>query len=474
MIALSVLCSFGESLKVLLLLFVSITNIAKIHKGYNSYSEKLAANQNATKEIKPVFHLSKTGKNVFYLYIDRAQARYIEPLFEECPELYEEFSGFTFYNNCLSMNGHTLLGSPPCYGGYEYTPEAMNARKDEKLKDKTNEALLLLPRIFTEQGKDFSATVTDPSWANYSWIPDLSIYKDYPKINSCNTDAVYTDLWYKEHQDTAKLDVVSTSLKRNILWYSLFRTSPLVLRPAFYNDGNYWSTNKAADDYNDYIDGYSVLDYLPRFTAFDAESKNTYTNLVNNTTHDGLMLQAPEYRPATEITNYGTSEYAKERDYHSMAGAIKRIGEWLDYLKENDCYDNTRIVIVADHGAARHEKGYEWDEKFEQIGPGKYHPLLMFKDFSSKGRLNINNDFMTNADGPSLLLSGIIENPVNPFTGKKIDSSEKEKGVLVCTSNIFMPYHNSGEYVHDTKASDWWRVKGNIFTSDSWTQEIQE
>ncbi|MCR5218653.1 YidC/Oxa1 family membrane protein insertase [Treponema sp.] len=453
------------------LIFVSITNISKINKGYESYQEKIAKNVSMVKEIKPIFHLSKTGNNVFYLYIDRAQARYIEPLFEECPELYEQFSGFTFYENTVSFNGHTLLGSPPCFGGYEYTPEAINEKKSEKLKDKTNEALLLLPRIFTEQGDDYSATVTDPSWANYSWIPDLSIYDKYPEIESHHTDAIYTDLWYKEHQDTANLNVVSSTLKRNILWYGFFRVSPLVLRPAFYNDGEYWSTNKSNADYNDYLDGYSVLEYLPRFTDFDSKTKNTYVNLVNNATHDNLFLQAPDYKPATTITNFGTSEYAHNGDYHSFAGSIKRIGEWLEYLKANDCYDNTRIVIVADHGATSKEVGYEWDSKFEKIGPGHYHPLLMYKDFNSKGKLIVNEDFMTNADGPSLLLKGLIDEPKNPFTGKIVDSSAKEDGALVCLSDIFMPYHNSGEYVHDTKKTDWYRVKDNIFNSNNWTQE---
>ena len=151
-----------------------------------------------------------------------------------------------------------------------------------------------------------------------------------------------------------------------------------------------------------------------------------------------------------------------------MAGAMKRIGEWLDFLKENGCYDNTRIVIVADHGATGKEKGYEWDEKFDKIGPGHYHPLLMFKDFGSSGRLEINTDFMTNADGPSLLLNGIIENPTNPFTGKEI-VTDKENGALICTSDIFMPYHDKSEYVHDAKGTDWWRVKGNIFKSENWT-----
>lgn len=454
------------------LLIVSVFNISKIKKGYNSYKTRLAAGK-SVKEIKPILHLSKTGKNVILLYLDKAESQFLLPLFEECPELYENFSGFTYFPNSVSFNGHTLLGSPPCYGGYEYTPEAMNKRSETKLSEKQNEALLMLPRIFTEQISDFSATVTDPSWANYNWIPDLSIYNDFPKINALLTDSVYTDLWYKEHKDILDISVTSKTLKRNILWYSFFKCSPLVLRPAFYNDGNYWSTDKSNDEYTSYINGYSVLDYLPRLTDFESTTENVYINLVNNATHDGFFLQAPEYRPQTNVTNFG--KQGKNRDYHSFAGAMQRVGEFFEYLKQNNVYDNTRIVIVADHASfGKNKQGFNWDEKFEKIVPNHFNPLFMFKDFNSTGKLNVDNQFMTNADAPTLLTKNIVKNPKNPFTKENIDSSQKENGALICTSNIFMPYQTKSSYKFTVDSDEWWRVKDNIFDSANWTQEIRE
>lgn len=458
------------------ILTVSFTNFSKINKGYSSYEEKLISTSTSSSELKKIFHFSKTGRNVLYIYLDRAQARYVAPLFNEHPELNEKFSGFTFYNNTVSFNGHTLLGSPPCFGGYEYTPESMNNRTTEKLTDKTNEALRTLPRFFTEQAKNFSATITDPSWANYSWIPDISIFNDLKSqgVSAYLTDGVYTDRWYKDHQDTAQIDVVSSSLKRNILWYSFFKVSPLFLRPAFYNDGNYWSTNTANDDFNDYLDGYSVLDYAISFSDFDSPTENSYINLINNTTHDNLFLQAPEYRPVSKVTDYGTSDFKNQKDYHSFAGAMLRVAEWLEFLKQNNCYDNTRIVLVADHGATGRENGYEWDESFDKIRPGRYHPLLMFKDFDSKGSLKTDECFMTNADAPTLLVQGFSENPVNPATGSPLDSHQKKDGALICLTDIYMPYHNKSEYVFTADKENWYRVNGNIFKSENWKQETQK
>ncbi|MBP5158433.1 MAG: hypothetical protein ILP18_11255, partial [Treponema sp.] len=103
-----------------------------------------------------------------------------------------------------------------------------------------------------------------------------------------------------------------------------------------------------------------------------------------------------------------------------------------------------------------------------------FHPLLMMKDFGAEGKLQVNNDFMTNADVPTLALEGIVANPTNPFTGNAVDSSDKERGALVCTDHIFMPQQNNSRYVFTAAPDSWWRVKGNIFKSSSWTQEIQE
>lgn len=449
----------------------SINTLSKISNVFNSYEEKISQSQKSNSEITPIFHLSKTGKNVLFIYLDCAQNRFLEPLLEECTELQTSYKGFTLFKNTVSFNSHTLIGAVPVFGGYEYTPEQINKRKEETLIEKQNQALLLLPRIFTEQGNNFSATVTDPTWSNYSWTPDLTIYKPYSKIKSHLTDKVYLDKWYKENQDKAELNVTSSTLKRNMLWFSFFRISPLFLRPAFYNDGNYWSSNKKNKDFNSYLEGYSVLDYLIKLTDFNAETENIYINFVNNTTHDQMNLSAPDYRPSSKDIKLGTSIYANEIDYQSFAGALKRVGEWFDYLQKNECYDNTRIVIVADHGALGHEIDYKWDSSFDLIRPEKYHPLLMFKDFNENEKLKISNEFMTNADVASLLTNKIIESPVNPFTNKKLDTSNKNEGVLICTDDIFMPYHNKSDFIFTAKQNSWYRVKDNIFDSSNWTLE---
>ena len=149
-------------------------------------------------------------------------------IFNEKPELKEQFAGFTFYDNTLSHGGTTNLGSPGLYGGYEYTPVEMNKRSAELLVDKHNEALKVMPVLFLEHGYD--VTVCDPPYANYHWIPDLSIYDAYPEINVYLTEGIFSNTGAKSEelslrgfQGRLQQHTVAQASKRNRLQQSLQR-----------------------------------------------------------------------------------------------------------------------------------------------------------------------------------------------------------------------------------------------------------
>ena len=145
-------------------------------------------------------------------------------------------------------------------------------------------------------------------------------------------------------------------------------------------------------------------------------------------------------------------------------------------MKENGCYDNTRIIVVSDHGIGTDE-GKELDFPAEwpmSYNPDHNHPLLFVKDFNAEGRLVINNDFMTNADVPAIAFKGIVENPVNPFTGKEIKDvppEEKKASGIVITHN-WRPGGN-GLYTFKVPENDWYTIKGNLFDFNNWEKGIK-
>lgn len=446
---------------------ISLINSISINKGYKETAKVLETSQKKDSTVSPIFHLSKTEKNVVIIMMDRAISAFVPQILNEKPELNNIYQGFTYYPNTISFAGHTLIGVPPIFGGYDYTPMNINKRDTIPLVEKHNEALFIVPELFHNEG--FEVTVSDPSWANYSWIPDLRIYNDYPYISTSNTIRRYTDTWLKEHPEMTKEGVRSTLMKRNFLWYSLLKSIPTIFRDTIYNDGFYWNTDKSLEDIQDVVNNYAALDYLPELTDFSS-TKPAYIYLENELTHEPAYLQAPDYLPSVNVTDIGNGPFAQDVHYHANICTWLRLGEWLDYLKENGVYDNTRIIIVSDHGAG------VTNDKFEgnyPVNPCMLNPLLLVKDFNEKGNLKIDNTFMTNADVPALSMEGIIQNPVNKNTGNPIDYGNKEKGFVVVSSTLWSP-DGQNKTTFKLNDNEFFFVKDEITNPDNWKSITRE
>jgi hypothetical protein len=89
----------------------------------------------------------------------------------------------------------------------------------------------------------------------------------------------------------------------------------------------------------------------------------------------------------------------------------------------------------------------------------------MVKDFDSHG-FNISDEFMTNADTPVLALNGIVDNPINPFTGNPITDQDKyDQPILISDSHQFdIEYNNGTTFL----PGPWYEVNGNVLDPDSW------
>jgi hypothetical protein len=74
---------------------------------------------------------------------------------------------------------------------------------------------------------------------------------------------------------------------------------------------------------------------------------------------------------------------------------------------------------------------------------------------------------MTNADVPALAMSGLIENPINPFTGKEIDSSFKTETEThhVIISDLWDIGNNNG---YQFLPSQWASVTGDVRDKSNW------
>ncbi|MCR4618347.1 MAG: membrane protein insertase YidC [Lachnospiraceae bacterium] len=427
----------------------------------------------ANEDIEPIIPLSKEGKNVVVIMLDRAINDYFPYIVSEKPELKEAFDGFTYYPNTLSHGLFTVYGTPPLFGGYEYTPKQMNARSNEPLVDKHNEALKVMPVLFLNN--EYEVTVCDPPYTNYQEITDLSVYDDYPEINTYVTMGKYVN----ESQHYTKS--VSDTSKRNCIYYGILKAVPPVLQRFVYDYGEYYQVEKKHVQEPEFMNSYTVLDNLDVLTDIRDDDVNTFFMIDNNTTHAPCILSVPDYTPidssseSSDIPAYlelngricKLDNSILVQHYHVNMAAYLKLAEWFDFLRDNGLYDNTRIIIVADHGRALNQFDDLMLDEFVDIEG--YHPILLYKDFNSTG-FNTSDEFMTNADVPSLAVKDIIEKPINPFTGNVINNKDKENGQYITTSPYFELKDNPGN-VFNTEDSYWYLVKDNIFDFNNWVRQ---
>ena len=441
-----------------------------------------------------VIPMTRTGKNVVVIMMDRMISGYIPYIMNERPELKEHFDGFTYYHNTVSLGHSTNNGAPSLFGGYDYSPANMNKRSDELLVDKHNEALKVLPTIFADNG--WKVSVGDPPYANYEWLSDVSIYDDDDRINAYNMFGVMT----KGNPVLTELgEEYELRLNRNLFCYGLMKTAPYLLQPLFYSRGTYNDMNLYTNGSGNisalsdplhtqigldetYLGSRLVLESLDDIVSISDDQENCFFMFANNTTHDVTLLEEPSYSPAYVIDNteydlanmdrfildgreMHMDDYLSYAHYECSMSACIILGQWFDYLRANGLYDNTRIIIVADHGYSFNqfddlllpELGYD----AEQL-----NPVLLVKDFDSTG-FTVSDEFMTNADTPYLALKGIIDSPLNPFTGNPITKESDSGEQLIYISGSGNVLTNNGTRLEEADRR-WFTVHDNIYDNRNW------
>lgn len=441
----------------------SFINITNINKTYTNLEEpKLKTS------IEPIYHLSKDKKNVIVIMQDRCFMPYISEIFENFPDIKETFEGFTFYPNTTSFGHLTMVGSPGIFGGYDYTPFEINKRTDQTLQEKHNQALLTMPILFNKIG--FDVTVSNLPYENYLEAPVSQMYDNYPFVRHINTHGVYSDLWYSEKNIEHKKHT-AIEIKRNMFWFGLFKIVPPVLRKIVYHDSYWNSMEYSLSQTERFINNYTPVYYFNDLTDFTNE-KSSFILIDNEMVHDPIKLEPPLYLPENSLKNEKKSDQPSDEAKTTMISLFKNYSRFLTYLKENNVYDNTRIIIVSDHGMEVESNLFNEHDigglKKEQV-----IATLLVKDFNDKGNLKVDDSFMTNADTPSIALENLIANPKNPFTGNNLKVNDKAKYTKITMGDAESTL-NRRHTQFKINDNQWSYVKDNIYIDSNWTKLSEE
>ena len=483
------------SICLLALIAMSIKSFAEVKKGHaefvalNKNVEKVKETGKTEEEITPFFKLSKTKQNVVVIMLDRAISNYFEEALKFDSTLKQRMSGFTYYPNTASFNGHTVMGAPPIFGGYEYTPVEMNKREDVTLADKHNEALLLLPTIFKNAG--YHCAFADPVYAGHSWTPDVSVLTK-KGFDSKLLLGRYSRKWVDENKTQISSEQISAlsddtatwtekKIKSSLLHFSVFRGLPAVCRPVLYNDGCWMDIEQYKSEDNKTgletcIDAYSELAYLPQLCTYDSEV-GELVMLANDLTHNGYKVYPPDFIPGKNRDSSFKIDY--KFPYRDMDEAIFLLNvcalevlcNWWECLKAEGVYDNTKIIIVADHGYDIEVKPFSsiFSIANDARAHAFYNPLLLVKDFNATGDVKTSYEFMTNADVPTIAVSHLPEElRKNPFSGKVLNSEQKKDGITIVGSHKHS-ISEHGKYKFNYTENEVFHVKENLFVRENWS-----
>ena len=411
-------------------------------------SEKTAEKD---KNRKTFFTFSKTGKNVVVLMLDRFIGGYVPQALKFIPELKTDLDGFIWYPNTLAPASYTIGGVPAIMGGWDYYIKNVNStRTDVPLMDKLDESARIMPYNFDKAGYEVDIYADVGRW-----------FKFKNKTNIGKSEFHELDLKKIKNQwlDNNKVQSRNNdnTVRKQLLVFGLFRAAPVFLREWIYDNGAWHietkdlPSNTNSKQYISFnqksqwrrhtcLKYYAVMDFLPEFSEAVNNPKNHFLYLSNNLPHEPHTINMNfEYEPNGKVSypknihnKFGKSTNSLKHLYTDTA-TLRLVRDWIKWMKENDVYDNTRIILVSDHGRDVYNPFFDRQKianTRKKAHPAYFNNLLMVKDFNSHGKIKTSEEFMTSLDVPYLAMKSIVDG-TNPYTGNKIEIPEKKLPFIV-------------------------------------------
>ena len=248
---------------------------------------------------------------------------------------------------------------------------------------------------------------------------------------------------------------------------ALFKAFPYSLRRKVYRKGEWLYPIEQLATHRDF----SLLQALSENSFVKETLYSTYRMIHTGTTHSKNFSDKtfkPAFRkavpsdPIWEITH----PFIDYNHYISEVASLKELIKWLDLLKNKNIFDNTRIIIVSDHGdwdASRLMKSIGlqpfrdnyYGEKL--VNPGMRSALLLFKDFNNSESFYTDEfSLLSNGDIVEILLKDICTVPIIHQTGFK-EKSNPER----------IRKYQSGN-VQKSTLQTLFEIEGTMYNKNNW------
>lgn len=334
-----------------------ITNINSIRNG-RSIQEDIS-------QTKALEFSSK--KNVVIVVLDSFQSTFFSNVLTEYPEYQMVFKDFTFFSNASSGYPTTKAAIPFILSGKYYNNSIPIS---SFLNNTANESL---PSVMKENG--FTSQY-------YTFLP-------YAYLNAWSEIATIADYSPKNKIIFAQYQIAFS------------RYFPSLFRKAFLE--NYYSG--ASYFHEDMVDFYNNVEYLSK-----SEISPTFKFIHLSGVHAPSQLD--------ETLRYDRN--SQKSTTEQALASLKVLNKLFDQMKSKRVYDNTFVIVTADHGAEVNLLGdLEQNDNFKERSVKSVvesaMPLLMLKDF------NVSQEKLVESESP--VSTGDIAKTIVSHLGIKSDFS---------------------------------------------------
>ncbi len=415
--------------------------------------------------ITPYLSFSKE-KNILVLFSDMIQADNFTQALKDMPELYDMFEGFTYYENALSSSNITFGSSPSISGGIYYHPLAINERKlKNNMSYEAANAIVGVANSFSKAHYEVSVGFTH--YADRETL-EKSLNSDVFLVPG-DEDKAWVD-FYKTHYNIPNLESSGNTMPIGDLFsIGLFRAMPYILRGRIYQSEGWIFGNSLLSNHYEYALINTAR--IPAFTEFSNlnAKKQTFKYLYNSAEHFPWLLDINnDCKPINSHAEY-RSKIMNQKDYLAYSNHIchmKALAKWFEWFKKNGIYDNTKIIIISDHGNGGVGAPIIDLPRRELKNT---HILVLVKEFDAKGKLKVDRQtFVSNSDAMAFACDEI--GSVCPRIAPSVLKNPKKNRELVFTL-VDGGTGRMSKSAYDTLLS--YKVKDNIFDLSNW-QDITE
>jgi len=363
---------------------------------------------------------SRTQPNVLIIFLDRFMGSYVESTLQSDPDLGNRLAGFTWYPRTLAAGENSIAGVHPMLGGYDYLPVAMNAR-NQPLRDLSVEAFSILPYNFSRKG--YQVNVINPRGLAFTMSGDCR-YLKFDNVNCTHIPGTLSKEMAQQMGFPLK-DLAKSNYTQLLVLLGGMRSAPYITKELIMKRGPWqpFLDHSAGTTFREWAE----LRSWPQMT--DTSATRPTMNFISNISAHEPYYMGEDCRPRNSRLLVSDAEL-KRRGHksifslqHAVAArcALLATADYLDYLKSAGVYDNTRIIIVSDHGIV----GNIIDTSSRALAGGtqsdifvRSRSVLLVKPRGAQGRLQVSEQFVPNAEVPRIACEE-IGGCVNPYLANK-------------------------------------------------------